>query len=100
MTAYRAGYAKEQECRKRLEKAARLVVRSAGSKGCVDLVAIYGLSVLLVQVKFCAQGRSWKDANWRKLCALAPSLPEYVTCAAYVYRRGVKEPEIYTPECQ
>lgn len=95
MNRYAAGRRKEWECRKRLEKMARLVIRSAGSKSCVDLVAFYGLSVLLVQVKYCAQGRPWKDANWRKLWDLTQTLPDNITAWAYVYRRGVKEPEIY-----
>lgn len=92
---YAAGRRKEWECRKLLARTARLVIRSAGSKGPVDLVAFYGITVMLVQVKFCAPGRRWKDANWEKLYKLAQTLPEHVQAYAYVYRRGIREPEIY-----
>ena len=94
MTRYRSGYAKERGARKRLERSARLVVRSAGSKGPVDLVAFYGILIYAVQVKFCKPGRAWRDANWKKLVAL--ELPENVVKVAYVYRRGTTEPEVYS----
>jgi hypothetical protein len=59
----------------------------------VDLVAVYGLTVYLVQVKYVKPGAPWKDANWRKLWRL--KVPENVVRLAYVYRRGNTEPEVY-----
>ena len=50
-TAYRRGYNFEDRCRKALERLGYVVVRSAGSKGPADLVALRDGVVLLVQCK-------------------------------------------------
>ena len=92
MNRYRAGRAKEYAARKDLEHRGGYVIRSAGSKGLVDLVAIFLGVVWLVQVKYVQAGASWRDANWRKLFAL--SMPPHVTRVAYIYRRGVTAPTL------
>jgi Holliday junction resolvase len=51
-TKYRRGYDLERRARERLvELGAALVVRAAGSKGPVDLIAMWGGRVWLVQAK-------------------------------------------------
>jgi Holliday junction resolvase len=50
-TAYRRGYNFEDRCRRALEGQGYVVVRSAGSKGPADLVAMRGGVTLLVQCK-------------------------------------------------
>ena len=50
-TNYQRGYNFEYRCRKELESKGFFVVRSAGSKGPADLVAIREGKVLLVQCK-------------------------------------------------
>ena len=93
MNRYRAGRAKEYAARKDLERRGAYVVRSAGSKGCIDLVAIFPEAIWLVQVKYGARsGQWWRDANWGKLLAL-PTLKR-VWRTAYIYRRGNPVPEI------
>ena len=49
-TNYRKGYNLEQRARKELEGRGYYVVRSAGSHGAVDLVALAGDHILLIQV--------------------------------------------------
>jgi len=93
MSRYAAGRRKEWAARKRLAAAAQLTVRAAGSKGLVDLIAVYQSSVYLVQVKYVKPGAGWRDANWRKLLAL--TVPPNVDRIAYVYRRGDTEPEVH-----
>lgn len=51
MTRYRDGYELEQAAKKDLEANGYLVVRSGGSKGVADLVAVKRSEVLLVQAK-------------------------------------------------
>jgi len=93
MNRYRAGRAKEYAAIRELKRrGASLVVRSAGSKGLADLVAVFGAVVWLVQVKYVTGTRSWQDANWRKLQAL--KRPEEVWVYAIVYRRGRAKPAL------
>jgi Holliday junction resolvase len=99
MSRYAAGRRKEWAARDQLAKTARLVLRSAGSKGLVDLVAIFGLTVCLVQVKYTRKaGNAWADKNWRALVKLqqAGRFPENVRAVAYVYRFGKLAPEIHS----
>lgn len=51
MTLYSRGAYAERKAKKELEKAGFLVIRAAGSKGPVDLVAISTGEVLAIQVK-------------------------------------------------
>ena len=93
MNRYRAGRAKEYAAIRELKRrGASLVVRSAGSKGLADLVAVFGAVVWLVQVKYVTGTRSWQDANWRKLKAL--TRPPEVWVYAMVYQRGQAQPRI------
>jgi hypothetical protein len=94
VTRYQAGRRKEWACRKTLAKFAQLTIRAAGSKGLVDVIAVYQNCIYAVQVKFVKPGASWRDANWRKLLSL--KVPANVKRLAYVYRRGTTEPEVHT----
>ena len=78
MTHYAAGATFERKVRDKLyADGAKLVVRSAGSKGPVDLVAFYGLDygyryrIDLVQVK---RGRGMTKAKQAELVELAESV--------------------------
>ena len=51
MTRYASGRRAEWAVRKRLESAGAIVVRSAGSKGPADLVALFDYATFCVQVK-------------------------------------------------
>lgn len=51
-TRYRRGYKYELRAKKDLEKTDHYVVRSAGSHGCIDLVAIDINYVRLIQIKY------------------------------------------------
>ena len=51
MTQYRRGRAIEWKARKELESRGFTVIRSAGSKGVFDLVALDANSLILIQVK-------------------------------------------------
>jgi Holliday junction resolvase-like predicted endonuclease len=94
MSHYTSGRAKEYAAIRELKRrGASLVVRSAGSKGLADLVAIFGAVVWLVQVKYVTGTRTWQDANWWKLQALKRD-PVHVVVHAMVYRRGRAEPAI------
>jgi len=99
MSRYTSGRAKEYAARDHLAKTARLVVRSAGSKGLVDLVAFFGMTICLVQVKYTRRpGNAWIDKNWRALVKLQQTgrFPENVRAVAYVYRFGKPQPEIHS----
>jgi len=50
-TNYKRGYAFERKCKIDLEKKGYFVIRSGGSKGVADLVAMKGKDVLLIQCK-------------------------------------------------
>jgi Holliday junction resolvase-like predicted endonuclease len=93
MSRYTSGRAKEYQAIAELKRrGASLVVRSAGSKGLADLVAVFGAVVWLVQVKYVTGARSWQDANWRKLQAL--KRPASAMVYAMVYRRGRVKPAL------
>jgi hypothetical protein len=51
MSRYVAGRKVEYKVRKLLEKSGHYVIRSAGSKGIWDLVALNGVGIKLIQVK-------------------------------------------------
>lgn len=64
MRSYRKGYRYEQKARKQLEAAGYNVIRSAGSKGPADLVAVKVtmegyVQILYVQVKAVKQRQGW-----------------------------------------
>lgn len=52
MTKYESGAKIEREIRKKLEDDGFYVIRSAGSKGCFDLVAFNDKTIKLIQVKY------------------------------------------------
>lgn len=82
-------------------------VRTAGSKGLVDVVAWKpGGLIHLVQVKRSKRGgKSWQDANWKALGRRGPaatwlcwgcrSASPACRVYAFVYRHGKRAPEIY-----
>lgn len=80
MSRYAAGVRAEHRSRALLETLGYHVVRSAGSKGCVDLVAIGAAEVLLIQVK--RGGRGVSPAE-REALAL---LPRPAGCRVVVHR--------------
>lgn len=51
MTKYQIGVAAEREIRKDLESFGFAVIRSAGSKGPIDLLACDGITMMAIQVK-------------------------------------------------
>lgn len=77
------------------------MIRSAGSKGLVDLVAWRErgsgseyADVVFAQVKYTrSKGEAWADANWRTL--ERARTPDGVGVCAIVYRYGVTTPEVY-----
>ena len=89
MTHYASGRAVEWKARDELTRAGYTVIRSAGSKGPVDLVAFDGKGVLLVQVK----------ATRRKVVSMATvndalmqmaelPRPKNARCQVWAYARG------------
>lgn len=92
MTRYTSGRAKEWDARKRMKAKGCYVIRSAGSKGLIDLVSLCSDHVVLAQVKYTKSG-SWIDDNWRELerRKQAGEFP-YARIVAIVYHRGTSEP--------
>ena len=80
MSHYRAGQRAEHRSRALLEALGYHVVRSAGSKGAVDLVAISGGEVLLIQVKRGSRGFSPAEREALML------LPRPAGCRVVVHR--------------
>lgn len=93
MANYHAGRRKEWQARRYFGKHAQLTTRAAGSKGLVDVIAVYQKTVYLVQVKYVKPKAAWRDANWRTLIAL--TVPPNVHRIACVYRRGQRDPELH-----
>lgn len=102
MTNYAAGRRAEWRARDYLEARGYYVIRSAGSKGLIDLVAFKrSRPILVIQVKYGKRTHhgaapSWADDNWRKLVDMDANgeLPRNVRVAAFVYQRGTAKPSI------
>lgn len=93
MTRYAAGRRAEWAARDLLKARGCDVVRSAGSKGLVDLVALCDDHIVLAQVKRTKSGQ-WVDANWRELQRRAETKRyPYARIVAIVFTYGRKEPE-------
>jgi len=99
MSRYAAGRRAEWKVVRAMKALGGLVTRSAGSKGLWDVTSVFPPgkedsigAVWLIQVKVTKKG-SWKDANWRSLCAL--KLPPNVTACAFVFRRGRSFPAFH-----
>lgn len=71
MSRYALGRSFEYRVRKRLEDVGYFVVRSAGSKGAVDLVGLRACRVVLVQ---CKRDGALPSAEWNNLLKLADEL--------------------------
>lgn len=95
MTRYASGRRAEWRARDLFKNRGCDVVRSAGSKGLIDLVALCPADVVLIQVKYTKSGH-WSDKNWEALMALAAAnrFP-YARVVAVVYEHGVKEPKFF-----
>lgn len=83
MTNYQRGAYRERLARKELEARGYTVVRSAGSKGAADLVAICKNHVLLVQVKSEGEVRSDDLDRLRAIPA-----PRSIRCEVWERLRG------------
>lgn len=81
---YRRGYRAELAARAELEKQGYLVVRAAGSKGPVDLVAVGPDGVRLIQVRRAREGRGGLAKALREL-EKVPA-PPGVTREAWLWR--------------
>ena len=99
MTQYTRGRAKEYDVLRRLRLKHWEVARTAGSHGLFDVVAIkLGQPVKLIQVKYTKRpGMGWQDANWEKLAAWAWRQDIPADVEAWVYRYGIREPQVWVP---
>jgi len=91
LTNYDRGARAEREARDFLEEAGWLVIRSAGSKGAFDLVAIGGWGTRLIQVK----NRPATKVEIRELEQAARSVPESVRVEMWV-RQGARKFAVQT----
>lgn len=78
--AYRKGADFERELKRRMEAEGWFVVRSAGSKTPVDIVAIRGVEIKLIQCK--NTGRGLPKVEREKLLNLKPLWKYEVYCAS------------------
>jgi Holliday junction resolvase-like predicted endonuclease len=100
VTRYASGRRAEWRARDWLRRRGYTVIRSAGSKGLVDLVAWREprsigsrQDVIFVQVKYTrSKGGAWIDDNWRVLAR--KRMPIGVRVCAIVYRHGNTTPEV------
>ncbi len=83
-TAYRKGRRAEYLLKKELEEAGWFVVRSAGSRGVVDLVALKDDQVLLIQVQM---GSYISYEKRQQLKELASRVKGKVVVAVYLCRQ-------------
>ena len=94
-TSYQRGRSAEYRSKKWLESEGFLVVRAAGSKGPIDLVAIprdgSTHCVKIVQVKL------GDVAIGRELDALAELPVIHVSRCLHVWKKGAHAPEVYYP---
>ncbi|WP_051275716.1 hypothetical protein [Desulfovirgula thermocuniculi] len=81
---YRRGYRAELKAREELERQGYLVVRAAGSKGPVDLVAVGPDGVRLIQVRRTRRGSNGLASALREL-ERVPA-PPGVTREAWLWR--------------
>jgi len=95
MTNYAAGRRAEWKARDYFKAQGCDVVRSAGSKGLADLVALCPRDVVLIQVKRTKNGQ-WVDANWRELAKRNKERRyPYARVVAMVYTYGNTNPEFF-----
>lgn len=111
MTRYASGRRAEWRARDWLRRRGYTVIRSAGSKGLVDLVGWRGSKgrgdsplpdVVFVQVKYTRQAKgkrfaAWVDENWRTLSAMKADgrTPHGVGIGAIIYHYGDAVPEVF-----
>ncbi|MGO0122220.1 hypothetical protein [Desulfothermobacter acidiphilus] len=84
MGNYRRGYLAELKAKEELEGQGYLVLRTAGSKGPFDLVALNREEVRLVQVKRCKDGNGIRPGDLRALKALP--VPPDATVELWIWR--------------
>lgn len=87
-TGYRLGVALEYRVKALLERDGYYVVRSAASKGVVDLAAMKPRQLLLVQ---CKRSGALPPAEWNELYDLAASLGAVPVMAV----KGLRRTELY-----
>jgi Holliday junction resolvase len=85
MTNYQRGYAAERVARKILEDDGYLVIRSAGSKGPADLIALNAREIILIQVK---RNRPVSLAEQKRLIDLLHRIPENARIEIWLVSRG------------
>ncbi|WP_134643008.1 hypothetical protein [Ammonifex thiophilus] len=83
---YRRGYLAELRAKEELERQGYLVLRTAGSKGPFDLVAVRKDGVRLIQVKRCKDGNGIRPGDLRALGEVP--VPPGVTKEFWVWRDG------------
>lgn len=94
MTKYQQGRRYEYKVMKALVEEGYTCIRAASSKGLWDVVGVNAAEVRLIQVKSTRQqGKTWRDANCKKLEAL--EVPPGTRKEIWVYRVGIGTPEIY-----
>lgn len=101
MTRYASGRRAEWRARDWFRRRGYTVIRSAGSKGLVDLVAWRErgtegeyADVVFAQVKYTrSKGGAWADENWETL--QRKRAPKGIGVCAIVYRHGNTTPEVY-----
>lgn len=94
MTKYSSGAKIEREIRKELEGDGYYVIRSAGSKGCFDLIAVNSHEVRFIQVKYGKRKGRFK-LNKSELKRLkAVKIPKNCTKEAWFREKGIKEYEM------
>lgn len=97
MTNYAAGTRFEHRVRDHLTANGYQVVRSAGSKTKIDLIALKPGQILLIQ---CKRNGQLPAAEWNALVTLAASLPGLVPVLAYAgpLGRGLHLSELTGPK--
>jgi hypothetical protein len=93
---YRSGVYYERKALADLRRLGYCAIRSAGSHGIFDIVAISGERVLLIQVKSGGASLSKSDRDaWRAL-----KLPPCAQYQIWHYRKGVNAPMITELACE
>lgn len=92
MTNYRRGQRAEWKARDLLlEQGAITVIRAAGSKGPIDLVAIGRNQTRLVQVK---RGRGISEMEWTALSVLKRHLSAFYSIEVWHFIKGQRAPDV------
>jgi Holliday junction resolvase-like predicted endonuclease len=91
MNRKRKGTRKERQVKEMLERNGAFVVRSAGSFGPFDLVALWPDRVLLVQVK---AGKGPSDREMQEMTSVLPTTSYTLSKQVWIFRAREKNPHI------